>query len=214
MLHRYNPLAPELQHGRLRARRLVKKYNDYFPDDATPESLTKDREAMLKEIIGTVGPRVYIDPPFHVDYGFNISFGADSYANYKYVPCLSKDTTREKWIEVNRGVWSSLTILDCGVVTVGERTLFGPGVSIFAATHETDVSSRRAGVEYAHEVTIGNDCWIGGHTVIMPGVTIGNGVTVGASSVVTNNIPSFSVAIGSPARVVKKVESAPDMPLV
>lgn len=97
LFHRYNPVVPELLQARLRARRLVKKYNDHFPDDATPESLTKDRDVMLKEIIGTVGPRVYIDPPFHVDYGFNISFGADSYANFKCVPSLSpKETAREK----------------------------------------------------------------------------------------------------------------------
>jgi acetyltransferase-like isoleucine patch superfamily enzyme len=84
-------------------------------------------------------------------------------------------------------------------------------VSIFAATHETDVTSRRAGVEYAKEVAIGNDCWIGGNTVIMPGVTIGNGCTIGAGSIVTKDIPPFSVAIGSPARVVKKVEPVPDV---
>jgi acetyltransferase-like isoleucine patch superfamily enzyme len=105
----------------------------------------------------------------------------------------------------------SLCILDCGLVTIGDRVLFGPGVSIFAATHETDVTSRRKGVEYAKEVTIGNDCWIGGNTVIMPGVTIGNGCTIGAGSVVTKDIPPFSVAIGSPARVVKKVEPVPDV---
>jgi acetyltransferase-like isoleucine patch superfamily enzyme len=105
----------------------------------------------------------------------------------------------------------SLCILDCGLVTIGDRVLFGPGVSIFAATHETDVTSRRKGVEYAKEVTIGNDCWIGGSTVIMPGVTIGNGCTIGAGSVVTKDIPPFSVAIGSPARVVKKVEPVPDV---
>jgi acetyltransferase-like isoleucine patch superfamily enzyme len=105
----------------------------------------------------------------------------------------------------------STTILDCGIVTIGDRVLFGPGVSIFAATHETDVASRRAGVEYAKEVTIGNDCWIGGHTVIMPGVTIGDGVTVGAGSVVTRDIESWSVAIGSPAIVVKKVERVEEL---
>jgi hypothetical protein len=76
-------LGPELEGGRLRARRLVKKYNDYFPDDATPKSLAKDRFVILEEIIGTVGPRTFVDPPFHVDYGCNISFGSDFYANFK-----------------------------------------------------------------------------------------------------------------------------------
>lgn len=102
-------------------------------------------------------------------------------------------------------------ILDCGMVKIGDRVLFGPFVSIFAATHETDVQSRRDGVEYAKPVTIGDDCWIGGNTTIMPGVAIGRGCTVGAGSVVTRDIPDFSVAVGSPARVVKRVEPVPDV---
>ena len=88
----------------------------------------------------------------------------------------------------------------------------GPGVSIFAATHKTELQSRRDGEEYAREVSIGNDCWIGGNTIIMPGVKIGNGCTIGAGSVVTKDIPAFTVAIGSPARVVNKVQPVPDLP--
>jgi acetyltransferase-like isoleucine patch superfamily enzyme len=107
---------------------------------------------------------------------------------------------------------SSMVILDCAIVTIGDRTKFGPGVSIFAATHPTAVQPRRDGTDYSKEVRIRNDCWIGGNTVILPGVTIGNGVTVGASSVVTRNIPSYSIAVGSPARVIKKADPAPDVP--
>lgn len=92
------------------------------------------------------------------------------------------------------------------MVTIGHRVMFGPFVSIFAATHEVGVQSRRDGIEYAAPVTIGDDCWIGGNVTIMPGVTIGQGCTVGAGSVVTRDIPDFSVAMGSPARVVKKVD--------
>lgn len=87
--------------------------------------------------------------------------------------------------------------------------MFGPSVSIYGATHETSVQSRRAGVEYAREVHIGDDCWIGGNTVIVAGVTIGQGCTIGAGSTVTKDIPAWSVAVGSPARVVKKVEEVP-----
>ena len=97
------------------------------------------------------------------------------------------------------------------MVTIGNRVLFGPFVSIFAATHETEVQSRRDGVEYARSVTIKDDCWIGGNVTIMPGVTIGRGCTVGSGSVVTRDIPDFSVAMGSPARVVKTVEPVPDL---
>ena len=106
----------------------------------------------------------------------------------------------------------SMVILDCAIVTIGNRTKFGPGVSIFAATHPTTVQGRRDGIDFSKEVTIGHDCWIGGNTVILPGVTIGDGVTVGASSVVTKSIPSYSIAVGSPARVIKKVEPVPDVP--
>lgn len=183
----YNCLAPELVQGRFRARRFMHTYNHFFPDDATPESLAADRESMLKAILGNVGPGVFIEPPFSIDYGCNISLGHSFYANFNTV------------------------ILDCGIVSIGHRVMFGPNVSIFAATHETDVPSRRDGVEYAKPVSIGDDCWIGGNVSIMPGVSIANGCTIGAGSVVTKDVPAFSVAMGSPARVVSKVEPVPDM---
>ncbi|CAM1511801.1 Fc.00g093140.m01.CDS01 [Cosmosporella sp. VM-42] len=178
----YDSLVPELLAGRLRARKLIKKYNEYLPDDATDETLQKDRNAMLKKLIGHIGERVDIDPPFRVDYGCNISIGNDFYANFNMV------------------------ILDCAIVTIGDRTKFGPGVSIFAATNPTAVQGRRDHIDYSKEVSIGSDCWIGGNTVILPGVTIGDGVTVGAGSVVTKDIPRYSIAVGSPARVIRKVE--------
>ena len=84
--------------------------------------------------------------------------------------------------------------------------MVGPNVSIFAATHEVEVESRRADVEYARPVVIGDDCWIGGHAVILPGVTIGRGCTVAAASVVTRDVEPWSVVMGSPARVVRKVK--------
>lgn len=137
---------------------------------------------MLKSILGHCGDDIFIEPPFSIDYGCNISLGNRFYSNF------------------------NLTILDCSLVTIGDRCMFGPNVSIFAATHEVEVQSRRADVEYGRPVTIGDDCWIGGHVVILPGVTIGDGVTVAASSVVTKDVPSWSVVMGSPAKVVKKVE--------
>lgn len=90
--------------------------------------------------------------------------------------------------------------------------MFGPFVSIFTATHETEVQSRRDRIEYALPVTIGDDCWIGGNVTILPGVTIGKGTTIGSGSVVTKSIPEFSVAVGSPAKVIKKVQPVPDLP--
>ncbi|KPI34563.1 Nodulation protein L [Cyphellophora attinorum] len=180
----YNSLDPALETARFKARAWSHRYNSWFPHDdpsATFETLATHRDAQLKQILGSVGSDCFIEPPFSIDYGCNIRMGDRVYANF------------------------NLCILDCGIVTIGARTLFGPNVSIFAATHETEVQSRRDNVEYAREVTIGEDCWIGGHAVILPGVTIGDGVTVGASSVVTRDVPSWSVVMGSPARVVKKV---------
>ncbi|SPO06212.1 related to E.coli galactoside O-acetyltransferase [Cephalotrichum gorgonifer] len=183
----YNAMGPELTNGRFRARRFMHKYNNHFPDDATPESLTADREKLLKSTFGHVGKDAYIEPPINIDYGCNISIGDGFYSNF------------------------NLVILDCGMVTIGNRVMFGPFVSIFAATHETGVQSRRDLIEYAKGVKIGDDCWIGGNVTIMPGVTIGKGCTIGSGSVVTKDIPDFSVAVGSPARVVKKVEPVPDI---
>ena len=84
----------------------------------------------------------------------------------------------------------------------------GPNVSIYTAGHETSVLSRRKFVEFGHPVRIGNDCWIGGCVIILPGVTIGEGSTIGAGSVVTKDIPPFSVAVGAPCRVKKTIPSA------
>lgn len=183
----YDCLAPELVQGRFRARRLMHKYNNTFPDDATPDSLVADRRVLLKQMMGSIGDDAFIEPPVNIDYGCNISIGKSFYSNF------------------------NLVILDCGLVTIGDRVMFGPFVSIFAATHEVGVQSRRDGVEYARPVTIKDDCWIGGNVTIMPGVTIGKGCTIGAGSVVTKDIPDFSVAIGSPAKVVKTVEPVPDI---
>ena len=166
------------------------KYNTWFPDPSTvsPEKgfdvLASERLKILQSIIGRLGDdEVFIEPPFNIDYGCNISLGKRFYANF------------------------NLTILDCSLVTIGDRCMFGPNVSIFAATHESEVQSRRDNIASGRPVVVGDDCWIGGNVVILPGVTIGRGCTIGAMSVVTKDVPEFSVAMGQPARVVKKVEA-------
>ncbi|KAI4653544.1 hypothetical protein J4E93_001310 [Alternaria ventricosa] len=184
----YNAFTPSLNAARFKARAFAHKYNTWFPDPATTDSskgfdiLAAERLKMLKQIIGHVADdEIFIEPPFNIDYGCNISLGKRFYANF------------------------NLTILDCSLVTIGNRCMFGPNVSIFAATHETEVQSRRDNIEYGKPVVIGDDCWIGGNVVILPGVTIGRGVTVGAMSVVTKDVPDFCVVMGQPAKVVKKV---------
>lgn len=103
---------------------------------------------------------------------------------------------------------TSFTVLDTSLVVIGDRVQFGPNVSIYTAGHDTSILSRRKFVEFGHPVFIGDDCWIGGNVTILPGVTIGEGCTIGAGSVVTKDIPPFSVAVGSPCKVRKTIQSA------
>jgi acetyltransferase-like isoleucine patch superfamily enzyme len=188
---RYNAFTPQLNEARFKARAFAHKFNTWFPDPSTDPStgfdtLASERLKLLKGIIGHIADdEIFIEPPFNIDYGCNISLGKRFYANF------------------------NLTILDCSLVTIGNRCMFGPNVSIFAATHEAEVQSRRDNVEYGRPVVIGHDCWVGGNVVILPGVTIGRGVTVGAMSVVTRDVPDFCVVMGQPARVVKRVKAVP-----
>ncbi|KAL1796437.1 hypothetical protein ACET3X_004977 [Alternaria dauci] len=188
----YNAFSPTLNAARFKARAFANRYNTWFPDPETTDSekgfdiLAAERLRMLRTIIGHVADdEIFIEPPFNIDYGCNISLGKRFYSNF------------------------NLTILDCSLVTIGDRCMFGPNVSIFAATHEAEVQSRRDNIEYGKPVVVGDDCWIGGNVVILPGVKIGRGVTVGAMSVVTKDVPDFCVVMGQPARVVKKVAEVP-----
>ncbi|KAK3656798.1 hypothetical protein LTR56_002779 [Elasticomyces elasticus] len=180
----YDAFVPELTRTRMRARHWCQQYNNSFPADPESDSmdtLTEARLQELRKVLGRVGEEAYVEPPFFIDYGCNISLGDRFYSNFNF------------------------TVLDCGLVTIGDRVLLGPNVSIYAATHETEVQSRRDNVEFTKPVTIGDDCWIGGGAIILPGVEIGQGTTIAAGSVVTKSIPAWSVAMGSPAKVVKNV---------
>lgn len=180
----YDSFVPELENARLAARKHMMSYNTWLPegDDFNVKTVTKKRAEMLKSFLGSVGDdEIFIEPPLRVDYGPNLSIGKRFYSNF------------------------NLTVLDSAIVIIGDRVMVGPNVIIATATHEIDVASRRDNIEYAHPITIGDDCWIGGGVIILGGVTIGDGCTIGAGSIVTRNIPAWSVAIGAPAKVVKKV---------
>jgi acetyltransferase-like isoleucine patch superfamily enzyme len=143
----YNSYDPTLNEAKFKARTFAHKFNTWFPDASIKPSegfdvLASERLKMLKSIIGHVGDdEIFIEPPFNIDYGCNISLGKRFYANF------------------------NLTVLDCSLVTIGDRCMFGPNVSIFAATHEAEVQSRREDIEYGRPVVIGDDCWIGGNVV-------------------------------------------------
>ncbi|MBP2442812.1 sugar O-acetyltransferase [Rhizobium leguminosarum] len=126
---------------------------------------------------GAMAPDVFIEAPFHCSYGINIILGERVYFN------------------------AGCTILDSGRVTVGDRTMFGPGVQIYCAEHHKDPKLRSQGIEIARPVVIGNDVWIGGGAIILGGITIGDGAIVGAGAVVTRNVPAGATVIGNPARV-------------
>ena len=172
----YDPTDRELMIEKQTARRLARFYNQ------TGEKEEKIRTELLKELLGQIGERFFIEPPFRCDYGYNIHLGENFYANFDCV------------------------ILDVCPVTIGGNCLIGPGVHIYTATHPLKSSERLAGLEYGKPVTIGNNVWIGGRAVINPGVTIGNDVVVAAGSVVTKDVPDGVVVGGNPARVLQEME--------
>ena len=136
---------------------------------------------ILRGLLGSHGKNFHVNQPFRCDYGCNIHIGENFFANF------------------------NLTILDEAEVRIGDNCFIGPNVSIFTACHPLDAASRDTGVEWAEPVTIGDSAWIGGNATILPGVTIGDNVVIGAGSVVTRNIPSGVVDGGNPARIIKKV---------
>ena len=171
----YDPLDEQLSKERLRARLLISKFNDSRAD--SPE----ERLGILNELLPLGGKDLWIQPPFYCDYGSNIKTGDGVFFNFNCV------------------------VLDVMLVTIGSRTLFGPNVQIYTATHPLDYKQRASGREFAKPVVIGEDVWVGGSVVICPGVTIGDRCVIGAGSVVTRDIPSETVAAGNPCRVLRSL---------
>ncbi len=136
---------------------------------------------ILKKLFGKTGENIWIEPPFHCDYGWNIEVGENFGANY------------------------GLTILDVGKVTFGDNAVIAPNVSIYTAGHPVHPVSRNSGYEYGIPITIGNNVWIGGNAVILPGVTVGDNVVIGAGSVVTKDIPDNVIAAGNPCRIIREI---------
>ncbi len=146
-----------------------------------PRQLDEQR-ALLHRLFGKCGENLTLNTPFHCDYGCNIHIGDNVIINY------------------------NLTVLDEALVTIGNNVFIGPNVSIYTACHPLDAKTRNTGAEWALPVTIGNDVWIGGSAVIIPGVTIGDGAVIAAGSVVTRDVPAHCVVAGNPAVVKKHIE--------
>lgn len=172
----FDPLDPELCADRSRARRLTRALNASGDEDV------EVRARLLAELLPRAGGRVWIEPPFHCDYGSNIETGERVFFNFDCV------------------------VLDVGPVRIGARVMFGPGVHIYTVTHPLDATARATGLELGKAVEIGDDVWVGGGSIICPGVRIGGRSVIGAGSVVTREVPEGVFAAGNPCRVIRVLE--------
>ncbi|MGG0476118.1 maltose acetyltransferase domain-containing protein [Priestia aryabhattai] len=171
----YNPADAQLVKDREYARRQVRIYNE------TSETEGEKRTQLLRELFGSTGENVYIEPNIRVDYGYNIFVGENFSANFDCV------------------------ILDVCEVRFGDNCMLAPGVHVYTATHPLDPTERNSGKEYAKPIIVGDNVWIGGSAVINPGVSIGDNVVIASGSVVTKDVPNNIVVGGNPAKIIKKI---------
>ncbi|HLR61916.1 MAG TPA: sugar O-acetyltransferase [Lentibacillus sp.] len=171
----YNAADPELTADREQARMLTRLFNQTLETDGLK------RVELLKQLFGSTGENIDIEPSFRCDYGYNIHAGENFYANFDCV------------------------VLDVCHVRLGDNCLLGPGVHIYTATHPVDLAARHSGEEFGKPVTIGRNVWIGGRAVINPGVTIGHNVVITSGAVVTKDVPANVIVGGNPAKVIKQI---------
>jgi maltose O-acetyltransferase len=170
----YDPLDGELVGARNRARDLCQELN------ATREDEHEERRRILRDLFGSGGDSVWMQPPFYCDYGSNIDLGERVFFNFNCV------------------------VLDVCRVSIGSFTLLGPAVQIYTPMHPLNAELRRK-QEFGKPVEIGSDVWIGGGAIILPGVRIGDKAVIGAGSVVTRDIPAGVFAAGNPCRVTREI---------
>ncbi len=166
----YQPNARDIQADLAATAAWLARYNAALA--VSPAS----QRALLAERLASIGDGAVIRPPFHCDYGFNISLGAGVFLNFNCV------------------------ILDVVTVEIGEGTQIGPSVQIYTADHPRDPAQRRQGLEFGRPVCLGRYAWIGGGAIILPGISIGDEAVIGAGSVVTRDVAAGEIVIGNPAR--------------
>lgn len=165
----------ELSDDRVRAKDLCYDYNQLRPSDEDGQ------QKLMKKLLGEVKGVFCIVAPFWCDYGYNIEIGNDFYANHNTV------------------------ILDGAKVKFGDHVFIAPNCGFYTAGHPIDFERRNQGLEYAYPITVGDNVWIGAGVQVMPGVTIGSNVVIGGGSVVVKDIPSNSVAVGNPCKVIRAI---------
>lgn len=172
----YDSSLNSFKKERRRAKKLYCKYNRCKP------SKLKKRHNLIRKLFGKTGRKFLIEQPFYCDYGYNIEIGENFFANMNCV------------------------ILDGAKVKFGSNVWIAPNVGFYATGHPLTVELRNAFIEYSRPITVGDNVWIGGGVSVLPGVTIGDNVVIGAGSVVTKDIPSDSLAYGSPCRIIRKID--------
>jgi len=183
MTERQKMLAGQLYDGgdkelvglRERARQITGAYNSTRPAERDV------RRALLNRLLGKMGPRIEIEPPFRCDYGTNIILGDNFYANFGCV------------------------LLDVAEIRIGDNVLLAPNVQIYTAYHPLDVKTRVAMLELGTPITIGHNVWIGGGAILLPGISIGDNTVIGAGGVVTRDVPPNVIAAGNPCRVLREL---------
>ena len=173
----YDPVTPELAAFQQSCLELLHTFNQI------PPSQMDRRNALMHQMLADCGEGCYIEPPFYANFaGRHVHFGDYVYANF------------------------NLTCVDDTHIYVGDHTMFGPGVQLVTATHPIDPALREKGLQYNKPIRIGRNCWFGAGAIVLPGVTIGDNVVVGAGSIVTKDLPDNVVAVGNPCRILRKIE--------
>lgn len=173
----YRADDPQLVAERTQARKWTRLYN------ATLEIEDEKRVELINRLFGSTATDFFIEPTFRCDYGYNIHIGDNFYANFDCV------------------------FLDVCEINIGVNCFLAPGVHIYTATHPLNPIERISGTEYGKPVSIGDNVWIGGRSIINPGVKVGNNVVIASGSVVTKDVPDNVVIGGNPARIIKQVEA-------
>lgn len=165
----------ELEIERIVCKKKCQEYNNLLIDDLD------SRDNLIKTILGKTKKHVHIEPTFWCDYGKRIEVGDNFYANH------------------------GLVILDAGKVCFGDNVFIGPNCGFHTSGHPIDFERRNKGLEYAYPIRVGSNVWFGASVQVLPGVTIGDNVVIGAGSIVTKDIPSDVVAFGDPCKVIRKI---------